>query len=430
MGLKEDMKAISNQSRNSELGFIILFFITGFSIPFSYAFNSICFGVLFLCSFVKFKKETYISLFNKKHLVPLLFIVFFIIQVVGMLYAYNFSRAFSNVTKNIVLLILPITFINLSESIDIQKIKSSLYGLIVGITVIIASSYLNILKTILSGEHGLGSLVTYFVRKEFVKEAIIEIHPPYLALLVIFAIVPIWKQKFPKNKKSRYLLLFCFLFALYSISSFMSFIILAILFVFYFVSLFKKQKRKHILIISSIIAFCVVLLNNINYEESIKDFRGGSLFKRIEWSFLKGKLDTSRPENWRSVLSVSKNNILIGIGSDGGMHELQKYRNERSESYINKHNAHNQYLEVLLRFGIIGLTVYLFLIYLLIITALKSKDKTFGWFLIVFIVSCLVESYLQRQIGLTFFVFYALMFNTFYKFEFSKTTHNEKSISA
>ncbi|GAA4109778.1 hypothetical protein GCM10022393_06550 [Aquimarina addita] len=424
------MKAILNLNKNSEVILTGLLFITGFSIPFSYGFNSICFGILFLYSFTRFEKRTYLSLFNKKSLIPLLFISFFIIQVVGIVYAHDMKRASSNVIKNILLILLPITFINLSKSIDYVKVKASLYGLIVGITVIISSSYIHILKKIILGVQGPGSLLTYFVREEFVKEAIVVVHPPYLAFLVVFAIVPIWKLSFPENKVLRYLLLFYFLFALYSISSFMSFIILGILFVFYFISLIKKRKQKHVLVISTALILGLFLINNMNYKESIKGFRGGTLFKRIEWSFLKGKWDTSRPENWKSVWIVSKNNLALGVGSDGGLHQLQMHRNDRSESYINKHNAHNQYLEVLLRFGLIGLAVYLFLLYSLIVTAMQSRNRIFGWFLIVFVVSCLVESYLQRQIGLTFFVFYALLFNTFYKFDLLKNIHNEKSLSA
>ncbi|PNW26689.1 hypothetical protein BKP44_15985 [Formosa algae] len=54
--LKEDMRDILNQNKKL-LGLNFLLFVVGLSIPFSYAFNSICLGVLFLYSFNWFQKK-------------------------------------------------------------------------------------------------------------------------------------------------------------------------------------------------------------------------------------------------------------------------------------------------------------------------------------------------------------------------------------
>jgi O-antigen ligase len=88
---------------------------------------------------------------------------------------------------------------------------------------------------------------------------------------------------------------------------------------------------------------------------------------------------------------------------------LQKERQINSEPYINRHNAHNDILEIILRYGVFGLCIYLILIYKLSNNSIQNKNDLFKWLLVVFIISGVTESYLQRQIGLTFFVFFSLL---------------------
>lgn len=412
MDLREGIKVILNKNREYVLN--VLIFITGFSIPFSYAFNSICIGCLFVFSFCITEGFDFKKLNFKERLVPFIFIAFFSIQVIGIFYSYNFDKAFSNVIKALALVLLPIAFINISNK---AKINLSLYGLLSGVLLIITSAYGNIFFKIFSENLSVNSLFTQFVRVEFVKEAIVEIHPPYLGLLIVFIIMPVYQLRLFKNSIARNFLLIYLMFSLYSISSFMSIVMLGILIIAYFVISILNKNFKPVFLIFAIIGCCFIFVKKMDYSNSIKNFKGGSLFKRIEWSFIKGKWDTSRPENWESVISVSKKNLFLGVGSDGGLHELNQYRNPRSESFINKHNAHNQYLEILLRYGILGLIMYLVLIIVLIFKAIKSKDERFIWFVVVFSLSCIVESYLQRQIGLTFFVFYALIFDKLYSLD-------------
>lgn len=417
------MKTILNHKINSELGLKILLFITGFSIPYSHAFNSISIGALFVYSFVWFEKRNYKSILKFPPSLPLLFIIFYIIQIIGITYSDNFGIGVLKVKESIVFLLMAITFINLSKNIDYQKVKISIYGLGIGVFIILFIAYINIFIKIFTTDIGFKSLITHFVRVQFVQESLVKIHPPYLGLLVIFIIVPFLNINILQNKVVNMIfrnLLILFLFiSLYSISSFMSLLLVTIILIIYFVHILKEKKTRSLLIFFSTLILILLVLRNFDYKKSAYNFNGGSLFNRIEWSILKGKGDTSRPENWKSVLLVAKNNLLLGVGTDGGINQLQKYRSKKSESYINRHNAHNQYLEVLLRYGIIGLSIYLLIFYQLIINAIKSKDKDYYWFLIVFMVSSLTESYLQRQIGLTFFVFYALVFSTHYKFKFN-----------
>jgi|26BtaG_2_1085354.scaffolds.fasta_scaffold01071_3 O-antigen ligase len=403
----------------------LLLFIVGLSIPFSYAFNSIAIGSLFLYSFIWFEKGNYsFSWVTNRFQIHLLFLIYFSLQFIGVFYSENLSLGFSFLIQNIVFLILPLTFINLSKILDYEKVKFGIYGMVIGVHIILFSIHINILFQIFSQNLGFESLIYYFVRLNFVQAGLVEIHPPYFGLMVVFSLLVILNTTFYKditlNGIVKYSLSTYLLVSLYGISSFMSIVLVFLLFIIYLFFLVKKKKTKVLISILLSILIVIITIGTLKNTNLINKFPGESLLGRIEWSFVKGKGDTSRPENWRSVLIVVKEHPLIGVGTYGGLNYLQENRNKTSESFKNGHNAHNQYLETLLRHGIIGLFVYLFIIYKLILSAIKSRNFIFCGFVFIFIVASITESYLVRQIGLTFFTFYALLFSTFYNFGYNK----------
>ncbi|PNW26688.1 hypothetical protein BKP44_15980 [Formosa algae] len=344
------------------------------------------------------------------------FILLFVIQLVGVSYSENKGDALIYVQKNIVFLLLPIAFINYSKIINFQSLKNSVYGLLLGVIVILLSIYINILSIIFENNMPIKALLFQFVRVDFVKYGIVEIHPPYFGVLVVFCIVILLYNNFFKNKLLDFIirsfLFLFFIFSLYGISSFMSILLLGFLLLFHLFYLVKNRKIKILMFLFLVGSMFVI--SKIDFRGVTKQFPGGSLLGRIEWSIYKGKGDTSRPENWNSVLSVVKEHPFFGIGSDGGLNELQKHRTEISESFKNKHNAHNQYLEILLRHGILGLILYLFILAELFRVSIRTNNKIFVWFLLTFTLASITESYLVRQIGLTFFTFFALLFYTLY----------------
>lgn len=395
-----------------------LLFLVGFSIPFSFAFNSIIIFLFFIVSFYWFDKSKYLSFGKKSYKVLSLFILLFIIQIFGICYSENYNLAIVNVSKSVVFLILPLAFINISHLIDSRKLKISLYGLMVGVLLMLISAHVNIFYKILSENLPFVTILTHFTRTEFVQEALVEIHPPYFAILIVVILAPLSDLEIIKNKVFnkifKYFLFIYLLFSLYGISSFMS-LLLVLLFLFFYIIYMLKKKKGIITIFIIIILASSTFFFSTTLNKSVSDFGRGSLINRIDWMFLKGKGDTSRPHNWKSVLLVVKDNVFFGAGTDGGLLQLQRNRDIKSESFVNQHNAHNQYLEILLRHGLLGFFCYFGLLFYLIKSAYYSKDKNFRWFVLVFLISSITESYLQRQIGVTFFTFYAIIYLCVYK---------------
>ena len=186
-----------------------------------------------------------------------------------------------------------------------------------------------------------------------------------------------------------------------------------ILFLFFIVQFLCSENSKKTKLFGSILVIIGIISSFLllKHLDDQKRIRGSENIVYRAQKII-SKKDPVREVNWKSVVKVISSNVIWGVGADGGIELLQKERPIMSESYINKHNAHNDYLEIVLRYGIVGICIYLIILGSLIKTAFTSNNYYFRWFLIVFMISSLTESYLQRQVGLVFFVFFSLLFYT------------------
>lgn len=400
------MKGIFHQNKTQLLLEVVLFLVA-FSIPISFAFNSIVMAVLFLFSFVFFNRKEFIKSITKKE-VYVYYLLFFLIQVLSLLYTTEFDRALQKVQQNSVFLILPIAFINLKDQIDTRKYKAAYFGLLAIVFSTLLLSLLNLFYKALTFDVAFSE----FFREKFVEAGLLYlIHVPYLSMLIVFLIIATVKFSFLTKKQLdltiKTVAILILITALFFLSGMMSLVILMLFLSVYFLTT-KLSNRIKISVTLVVIVVSGFTFNSIKNYKKIDRIRGSEhAMYRIQ-KLLNSK-DTVRNVNWKSVAKVISVNPLLGVSADGGMELLQKERPILSEPYINRHNAHNDILEILLRYGILGLLIYLLLMFKLFKNAWQKKSAVFKWFLIVFVLSGITESYLQRQIGLTFFVFFSLL---------------------
>ena len=69
-------------------------------------------------------------------------------------------------------------------------------------------------------------------------------------------------------------------------------------------------------------------------------------------------------------------------------------------------NAHNQFLQVLIDHGLIGLLILLFYSFFMIYSSIVKKKFIFTIFLCIIILNFLTESILETQSGVIFFAFF------------------------
>lgn len=109
----------------------------------------------------------------------------------------------------------------------------------------------------------------------------------------------------------------------------------------------------------------------------------------------------TRPVIWESALPIIKDNFLIGVGTgDANIVLVEKYK---SDGLKTNTNIHNQYLDYLLRFGVVGLLVFLSVLIFAIYQSIKLNNYVYFCFLILIMGSCITENILSRQWGIVFF---------------------------
>ena len=115
---------------------------------------------------------------------------------------------------------------------------------------------------------------------------------------------------------------------------------------------------------------------------------------------------------WKSALEVFQSNFLVGVGTGDVNEELVKEYTRKNFYWgiRDKYNAHNQYLEIAIALGIVGLVVWLLNLAVPFYNSLIAKEYLYTEFIFIFSLSCLTESMLCAQKGVVFYAFFNSLF--------------------
>jgi O-antigen ligase len=111
---------------------------------------------------------------------------------------------------------------------------------------------------------------------------------------------------------------------------------------------------------------------------------------------------TKRIEIWHHALSMIKQKPFIGYGSN-----YMDFLHIQSNLNL---NAHNQFLEYMLEYGILGIIMLLATLLFSIFMAIRSKDYFYLGFIALSIYFCLFESIFNNQTGVVFFSLFNALF--------------------
>ncbi|MFO7722575.1 MAG: O-antigen ligase family protein [Bacteroidales bacterium] len=154
-----------------------------------------------------------------------------------------------------------------------------------------------------------------------------------------------------------------------------------------------------------------------NYEYSRWNFaqRRFDQLKWEYWNYLaggdpKGHSLLQRWELWKVGSRLANDNLLIGVGTGDLKKAFATKLSDTGSSLAGTPlRAHNQYLTILITFGIIGLTLFL----AALIVPLALKRSGFGFpmiaFLIIAFASMFFEDTLETQVGVSFFAYFYAM---------------------
>jgi hypothetical protein len=123
---------------------------------------------------------------------------------------------------------------------------------------------------------------------------------------------------------------------------------------------------------------------------------------------------TQRVEFLKTAFSIISKNIFIGVGTgDMAIAFKQEYENNgtllKTEFRL---RAHNQFVTMMVSFGIIGFAIFIFTMYYPLTIKRVRENKMYLAFIVIITFSMLSEDTFETQAGVTFFAF----FNSLYLF--------------
>lgn len=176
-----------------------------------------------------------------------------------------------------------------------------------------------------------------------------------------------------------------------------------------FKTLVKERKTFILFSIISILICIISVIGLLNYS------RFTSRFELL----LQGK-EEPRILIWNcsyNIIASEEFQMLLGYKSvNVTQNQLDEcYKNEfLNGSYwgwIYEHgynfNTHNEFLNLFITFGLLGLIIYIFLLFFLFGKSWRIKNIIFQSFIIIFTLSCLTENFLARQYGIVSFSIFA-----------------------
>jgi O-antigen ligase len=189
-------------------------------------------------------------------------------------------------------------------------------------------------------------------------------------------------------------------------------------------SYLRGHKRKYVLVLILGIVVITIFLFKVpnSISQDIKNyydlFSGNNLQASYDYSQLGTEYSfdtwtrTNRVYIWKSATQVFKQNPFFGVGTGDIQLELVAQYGKDGEEYLAKNsaNTHNQYLDFLLKFGILGFLPILWAFIKYLEKSLSHKDILYTSFLILIFGSMLTENIINRQMGIIFFFLLNSMF--------------------
>ncbi len=366
------------------------------SVLFSFFLSSLTLFSSLTLSFFLFEKRK----FSKKN-VKLFFIITvpFWLTLVSLIFSYDVQNATNILVKRLPVLMVPLVGILACENIGKKDFMSFFWVLLIGFSLV--------------NFYGLVKGFIFYLEKDsfFDSKNLFYIYPAqhvYLATYNIFILISsifLYSSIKTQLKAIFIALNFVLILSFIFLSSKMALVTLIISLVLIFFSKFNTRSA----ILYSIFLFFLVLLMFIIFEP---------FFDRIK-SLVFG-LDP-RVTIWNCVLEkIRINNYLnfIPIG-DYQKHLDYCFYNKEFKFYLDGYNTHNQFLEIWLTNGFLGLIIYILSLFSLFKYSIKSKKKIMSYFLIITTLFSLTETIFQRQYGIMFYSVLVTVF-VFSSFEFSK----------
>jgi O-antigen ligase len=345
----------------------------------------------------------------------ILFVSYYLWEAVGLLYTTDTKMGLSNLFGRLSLVLFPMVLVfpggmirnKIKILIRVFALSTFLFMLFCFCYALYKSVHIESGLWMFNPHPGEYFWLSYF----YGSELTLSQHPSYIAIYVLLSVFICFESYYDTSLKVKWRILWLILgimllISQYFLSSRAGILICLILVPSYFIIKIKqlgKKKFAWIWIILLMIALLPLVIKNQRV-----DYLYGRLFqKQVGYE----RKEDPRFVIWKSALEIAQKNMLLGVGIGDVRTELaseyQRIGEERMAS--ERFNAHNQFLEVLLENGIIGLVLFVSIIINIFYIAFKDRNLLYIMFILMIIMFFLFETVLYRLAGVSFFALFSFL---------------------
>jgi O-antigen ligase len=403
----------------SEKTFNQVFNLLLFLIAITLIFRKLC--TVFLIVFVVFNLLFLKKIKISKNQLPIMLLIAapFLMEMLFFGNNDSYALGLKSLEKSLSLLFFPIFIIGNYQRIQFLKI---LKAYCIGTTLIMAFFFVRFIVLYpedffkyLNGID-LWEMGYVFADSIGIHAPALNMHLAFVAFSNLYFLLETSKTNYTKWYKLGHLMLFIssFFFVLY-VNTRMA--LLGTLFGFMAVGYFQISKRYSSKIIFKRVIIMLFLIGSVLFIQKnpfMKEKYSTQIFSNLDKV---GKLDeidhpeiavyssfVTRLSIWKSAWESSLKNLPFGVGASDGKKELVTYFKETNQIFLAKYEfpTHNQFLDYLLKFGILGPIVALFYIGFIAYLGIKTKNAVIISFFFLFFTSNLTDDFLLRFDGIVF----------------------------
>lgn len=357
-------------------------------------------------------------------------LVFYLLHVVGLIYSDNMASGLFDLEVKLSIVIIPVGILFMTKRVHLNLkliLKVFVMGNIIASIACLTHAYFDSIQVNELGQKVYEFSVWPDRTKGYSFFKLIQIgysrfsdvylsyihHPSYYSMYILFSIVVLieWIREKKNVILNSFIILYFSVF-LVLLGSRAVAINALVVFVFY-ILLYILRTRKYVVGIG-ILLIGLTVTTFITSQTRL----GHNIKETI--SILEDKEDLNPKSDirlwlWKSGVEIFKDNVVLGVGTGDINDELHKKYTEYGlqGAYDSNLNVHNQYLDIAIKFGSIGLLIFAGWMVLSIYYAYKEKQDLFFYFMIIVSVNFLFESMLNTIAGVAFLAFwYGILFNS------------------
>jgi len=387
-------------------------------------------GVIFCALGWIFSKGKLSNIKNNIKQPPYLFLLsVYLIHLVGITYTENYAGWLDEMRIKLPMLVLTFGFFA-SDTLSVSSRYKILYAFVIAISLVAFGSFTNYLlhleelnERVLQSKEvpilTLRTLINSIFNPAKVDLFVSDLSHIYFSIMQAFAIFVSYhlykSNQLWFNKLEKYLIVLLGIFSLICLNIFASrtglasFYAALLVAIFWFIFI-----KKHYFL--GLIFLLIIILSPLVVYHSLPSFQNRITNTLQDLREYKSNTDLSdwslarRIAAWQIAYAVFKENPIFGVASaDTDKAILAHY--DKVDFCIDKDKRilpHNQYLEQLVGFGLAGFIIFIAGFLFCLIHAIQQRNELLIYFWIIIAVAMLVESILERQVGVSFFTFFLL----------------------